>query len=510
MAKTTTREKKYPEPQFITRQDRPVGQWTVEECAPKRGAAFSNNVDRMMTTPVGSTPLERVVRAHELMHAKISPAEDWERWIQREVASRKAMVAVEEVRVNWGISKAGFNLNELTDGNEDADGEYCAIHKEWDNAVIFAVATAGTAGGKKFLVGVRRHNKQWAQALSFIQKKIIKEIKKDTKKGYGRVYSTQVSRFTGLAPLGFEWTERMAEYVDRLCLNEPKEQSPQKQKAKSKSGEGDSDESEGLASIGAQTESTTPEEPVKEIIHDMEPLKKNGRGEDWGKLIWGTVPMPKKVNGKLGRKRVSSNIGRNPRRIHKLYTDPQRRVFDTVRRADGGIVLVDGSGSMNLSHRHVIDILESAPGALVAIYSDLDENRGKPNIHIIAKDGKTVSDGNGLPRVGAGNGVDYPALLWAIKQRKNSKTPVIWVTDGGVCTPTGGFNDRLAMACIKTAMNNKVLVVENAEEAVEALKKLNGRQVVTRRWPVYFHEIIRRVGGISKVQEIKTAEIGAN
>ena len=508
MAKTTTREKKYPEPQFITRQDRPVGQWTVEECAPKRGAAFSNNVDRMITAPVGSTPLERLVRAHELMHAKISPAEDWERWIQREVASRKAMVAVEEVRVNWGISKAGFNLNELTDGNEDADGEYCAIHKEWDNAVIFAVATAGTAGGKKFLVGVRRHNKQWAQALSFIQKKIIKEIKKDTKRGYGSVYSTQVSRFTGLAPLGFEWTERMAEYVDRLCLNEPKEQSPQK--AKNKPGEGDSDKSEGLASIGAQTESTTPEEPVKEIIHDMEPLKKNGRGEEWGKLIWGTVPMPKKVNGKLGRKRVSSNIGRNPRRIHKLYTDPQRRVFDTVRRADGGIVLVDGSGSMNLSHRHVIDILESAPGALVAIYSDMDENRGKPNIHIIAKDGKTVHDENGLPLVGAGNGVDYPALLWAIKQRKNSKTPVIWVTDGGVCTPTGGFNDRLAMACIKTAMNNKVLVVENAEEAVEALKKLNGRQVVTRRWPVYFHQIIRRVGGISKVQEVKTAEIGVN
>ena len=111
MAKTTTREKKYPEPQFITRQDRPVGQWTVEECAPKRGAAFSNNVDRMITAPVGSTPLERVVRAHELMHAKISPAEDWERWIQRDVASHKAMVAVEEVRVNWGISKAGFNLN---------------------------------------------------------------------------------------------------------------------------------------------------------------------------------------------------------------------------------------------------------------------------------------------------------------------------------------------------------------------------------------------------------------
>lgn len=500
MATTTTRVKKYPEPQFITRNDRPVGQWTVEECAPKRGDAFSNNVDRRISAPVGGTPLERVVRAHELMHSKISPAEDWERWIKRNVASRKAMVAVEEIRVNWGIKKAGFDLNELTDGREDADGEYVAIHKEWDNAVIFATATAGTAGGKRFLVGVRRHNKDWATALSNIQKRLIREINKDTKKGYGRVYSTRVSNETGLAPLGFEWTERMAEYVDRLCLNEPNKSSEKKS--------GESKTEDGQASIGAQTESTTPEEPVKNITHDLEPLKADGRGDDWGNLIWGTVPMPKRVNGKLGRKRVSSNIGRNPRRIHRLYTDPQRRIFDTVRRTDGGIVLVDGSGSMNLSHQQVIDILESAPGALVAIYSDMDNNHGKPNIHIIAKDGKTVNNEDGLPRVGAGNGVDYPALLWAIKQRKNTKTPVIWVTDGGVCTPNGNFNDRLAMACIKTSLANKVLVVENADQAVDALKRLNNREMVTRRWPVYFYKIINRVGGISKLQEIKTTEAG--
>lgn len=509
MTKAKQRDKKLPEPHFITRKDRPVGRWTVHECAPQRGVPHANNIERRIVTPTGNSKLERIIRAHELMHTKISPADDIDKWIQRGISSHRAMVAVEEFRVNYGLELSGFDLNEFLDGKEDADGEYVAIHNEWDSAVIFAVGTAGTAGGKRFLVGVRRHNKLWADALFKIQKRFLKEIKKDMRARDASVYSTSIDNASGLSPRGFEWTERMGEYLDRLMHNEPQEETSTGSKD-TESGDGtQADTGADKSSIGNQEESSTPKKS-KKIVHDLSPLDSCGKGEDWSKLVWGKVALTRTVVGNLGRKRISSNLGRNPRRVHRLYTDPQRRIFDTVKRAKGGVVLVDGSGSMQLSHQNILDILESAPGALVAIYSDMDSGVGRiPNIHIVARDGKTVKNSDALPRVGAGNGVDLPALKWAISQRRNSKTPLIWVTDGGVCVARGGFNDRLSMACIKESIKSKVLLVENAEDAVDALTRLHKRQTVTKRWPVYFNEVIKKVGGIEKLQQINIARPSA-
>jgi hypothetical protein len=197
------------------------------------------------------------------MHTKISPADDYEKWIKRGIASHQSMVAVEELRVNYGLKLQGFDVAELLDGNEDADGEYVAIHNQWDSAVIFAVATAGTGGAKRFLVGVRRHNKLWADSLATIQKRFLKEIKKDTSRASNGVYSTRVENESGLAPRGFQWTERMAEYLDRLCKNEPK---PIEAKTAKKDTEGEADE-EGdvVSSVGPQSESSTPEEEVEDM-----------------------------------------------------------------------------------------------------------------------------------------------------------------------------------------------------------------------------------------------------
>jgi len=134
------------------------------------------------------------------------------------------MIAVEEVRVNMALTQLGFDLSGLTDNNEDADGEYCAIHEQWDAAVRFAVGTAGTGGGKKFLVGVRRHNKKWADALAKIQKRVLKELASAEKKR-NNLYSTRVSR-SGIAPEGFLHVERLGEYIDRLTEHPPQEEAP--------------------------------------------------------------------------------------------------------------------------------------------------------------------------------------------------------------------------------------------------------------------------------------------
>jgi len=58
--------KQIAEPNFITRRDREMGRWTVEECAPKRGEAYTDPIGRRVVAPIGTSELDRLIRAHEL------------------------------------------------------------------------------------------------------------------------------------------------------------------------------------------------------------------------------------------------------------------------------------------------------------------------------------------------------------------------------------------------------------------------------------------------------------
>lgn len=515
-----TRVRTTVEPHALTRRDRPTLRWSVEEVAPKRGVARTDLIAREIYAPAGMTPLERVVRAHELMHARITPAESIGDWVKRGIASWDSLQAVEEIRVNYALQKAGFDLSHLTDGYEDADGEMAVIQDDWRAAVRFAVSSAGTAGGKRFLVGVRRQSKHWASALQKIQKHFWKQIEGAESGKLGRrrvrtepVFSTDVHYSIGLAPAGFAWTEKWAEYLDRLgAMPAPSKTGPTKKKVATKTGakkdsesetqegEGQSDKSEESSDNSSSVDITDSGEPIEDTLRKLNPLNYGGGNSEWGKLIWGETILSAVSKGTLGKKRTAMNYGRNPRRIARLYTDPQRRIFDHERRSKGGIVLIDGSGSMSLSREDVIKILKVAPGATVAIYSDMDEGRGKPNIHILAKSGKCVEEKN-MPQFGAGNGVDLPALEWAIAQRKG-KEPIIWVTDGGVCGTTGSHTQPIALQCIKTAKANKVICVDHVNPAVQALKQLNNGQVVRSDYPIYFKQVLRHLGGMNKEQVV--------
>lgn len=509
------------EPHALTRRDRPTLRWSVEEVIAKRGYAKTDIIGRKIYAPAGLSELERVVRAHELMHARITPAEEIGDWIKRGVASKDSIYAVEEVRVNYAIQKAGFDLNELTDGNEDADGELAVIQNNWEGAVRFAVATAGTAGGKRFLVGVRRQSKHWANALQRIQKHIWKQIEGADTGRIGRkrvvrepLFSTEVHKYIGLAPAGFAWTERWAEYLDRLGAMQPPEKNPTTAKKTKKSSteaegkEDESDKSESESGDKTDSEESTEiankgsEDDFEERMRRMNPLSYSRGSEEWSKLLWGKTKLSRVSKGALGKKRYAMQYGRNPRRIGRLYTDPQRRVFDHERRAKGGIVLIDGSGSMALDRDDVLKILQVAPGATVAIYSDMDEGEGRlPNIHILAKDGKCVEEKD-MPDFGAGNGVDFPALDWAIKERKK-KEPVVWVTDGGVCVANSGFNHSLAVQCINHAKRHKVICVDHVDSAIKQLQALNNGQTVRVKYPQYFTQVINHLGGMDEEQVVK-------
>ena len=173
------------------------------------------------------------------------------------------------------------------------------------------------------------------------------------------------------------------------------------------------------------------------------------------------------VPGAIGRKRVATNMGRNPRRMHRLITDPEKRIFDKYVKASGGVILIDCSGSMSLSKEDVRELMVAAPGCTVLAYS-AHWRGNEPNCYILGEKGKICNE---LPKMGGGNGNDMPAIQYAVKQRQNAKAPVVWVTDGMVYRPRGaGQFDEIE--CAKFAQKNRVHMEFSPQGAIEYLNGL--------------------------------------
>lgn len=494
----------FPLPEMLGRKDitkEQQGDWLIDTCKPARGNPFTDIIGRQMRVPVADEQVDRVIRAHEMMHARVSPAHDYPKWIERHIASDSAMKVVEEVRVNFLVRKAGFDTDVLSDGTELPTGMRFAERKDWANCVLTAVGYAHCGGGKDFITGVRRVNKAWATTLRGIVKRVEKEMDKAYKTG--TLGSTERDPASGLAPLGFAHTERIAEWVERLAEVEPQDEVVGDKQGESQNDDNKDGKKENEKDGDPSNKATN--QKAKDIHKDIKPIEpKRGASPtsvpQWGKLKVKHLPMTRRAKGGLGRKRIASPIGRNPRRIGNALVDPEKRVFDKTKRGNGGIVLIDGSGSMQLNSKQIMDITEQAPGCTVAMYS-ADKDNIKDNLLVLAENGKMVDK---LPERNGGNGVDGEAIRWAIKQRRSASTPIVWVTDGAVHGlgshgAWGGYHDLLAMDCIKESLKGKVFVARNMKDGIEVLKQLKLGKTPKRWYPnswkeTYLKTMGRRLG----------------
>lgn len=475
-----------PLPTMLGRRDVEWGQWRVQNCRPVRGEPATSVNERIMFAPTDESELARVIRAHEMIHAKISPtAEQFDKWIHREVASEQAMIVAEELRVNFLAQKSGFDVkNHLSDGTELSTGERLAQTNDWAGAVAMCIGTAGTAGHKPFLNGVRRHNRAWGDALLDIGKRALREIKKSD--NAGDLASTNADpHSTGLSPRGFAHTERLAEWVDRLADFPPPKDRKGK-KGKGGSGITSDKDKEGMSTHtnkGVGDEANRKGDPLKRIT-PSDPHARTGR---WSELNIERCPMPKYSKGIMGKKRIATNMGRRPRRIHRMLTDPAMRVFDRTTKGTGGMVIIDASGSMSFTTEQIAEIITHAPGATVAIYSDRNDGR-TTNFWVVADKGRMVENVENCD-YGYGNGVDFPAIQWGVKNRHNAKAPLVWVTDGGVCGAGDNFSDVLALQCLNYARKHRFVVVPHIEEAIKQLKQMSNGGVAKSVYPQMFQKL---------------------
>jgi hypothetical protein len=448
-------------PEWLARRDRENGSWTVKNGPAERGQAWTNQRERVMRVPFGGDETNRVIRAHEMAHARVSP----------ELAilgtelgiSEGAVRSAEEFRVNQLVRAAGFDTNLLVDGSEKTSGERLAEMVDYAGLVHSIAAMAGTDGAKAFLRGVKSINPDLAKAIREVEKAVLKTWNKTARK---RGDKWTAKCWGDTQPVGENgYTVGYKGYVIPLAKMLDM----------------------AVSALEIEGDGSSDAEDEDDVKPDLDLLKDavNGRTGRWGKLMLDTSVRPtRNVRGTLGKRRSATNMGRHPRRMNRMLTDPQRRVFDKTTRGIGGIVIIDQSGSMRLSVEDIESIMEASPGCTIIGYSHRAGSVDVPNIWILAEGGKRVEQ---VRRGHGGNGVDVPAVKFALSKARRGES-VIWVCDGIVtCGDEDNTYRNLDDEAARLVKRNGIHMVRNVEGAIESLTCLaRGERLPTKFiGPVY-------------------------
>lgn len=396
--------------------------WHIRPGTSRRGGASCDVERRILEVPLEATPQARVVRAHELMHARVSPRVEHMIGALGEVTVR-ALECAEECRINTLLARASFDVSLLCDGSEGVGSQRAAESDQWSEVVCFLAAVLGTGSERAFFAGVRRVRPEWMPALRAVAKQI-----RVTTLGMSTVHMASVVLQEGV-PQGYALcTVEIARVLTRaLSAAVPQD-------------------SEGLRLFRRSLVSGARRAP-------------NGQ---FASLVVATGELTLATPRGSQNHWHPSTVGRVLRYPNRWVDDPHRRVFARRRRRNGGVVVVDQSGSMDLSSEEITELLRASPGALVIGYSHRPGDvAGRPNAWILARDGRVDTQ---PPSSNVGNGVDGPALEWAISLRRRGE-PLVWVTDGQVTDANDHPSDHLTRVCARLVLRHRICLARDFAEA---------------------------------------------
>ena len=424
----------YPELVHGRRDGFEQGPWLIERGSALRGGASCNLTERTLRVPDGADEVSRFVRAHELMHIRVSPHHRDHTPDDGEIVSR-ALDCAEEYRVNLLLSKLGFEVALLCDGTERLGGQRLADSDQWGEAICFYLAVLGTGAESNFVKGVGSRQPSWPAALRAIKKRVTHIV--------GTLDASQLGD-TDLndegVPRGFaEVTLPIARVLSR--------------------------------SMGAAAPVTP--EALRVFRRSLEQGSRRAPSAVFAPLVFDDtmkyVTRRRRSFHRRGRPSVTGTVMRYPGR---LLTDPLQRAFARKATSAGGIIVIDQSGSMDVTNTELEEMLGTAPEALIVGYSHRPgDGGGTPNVWILANHGSVASS----PRTGnIGNGVDGPVLRWALGRASRGQ-PVVWVTDGQVTDSHDHPCHRLSVECASLVQRHRIQLVSSLSEVELALR---GHRVV--------------------------------
>jgi len=402
--------------------------WTIKEGSTMRGAASCNLAERVLEVPLGLGATERVVRAHELMHARVSPHAHHLARSLDEVSAR-ALECAEEFRVNTLLARLHFDVGVLRDGTEKLGGRRLAEAEVWPEAVCFFAAVLGTGAEKDYVSGIRHGCSAWLPALRAVRKRALAILDQAT---------------TTLAATRLNDEGLPSGYAASTLV---------------------------LARVLTQTMEarvpTTPEE-LRVFRRSLESGARRPATGRFATLVLDNAIERTRVAGSRNVRRTrpatSGTVLRYPGR---LVTDEQRRAFARRAPSRGGIIVIDQSGSMDLEPQVMEELLRRAPDALVLGYSHRPGDRGRsPNAWLLCDRGTVAAT---YPSGNVGNGVDGPALRWALARRQGDE-PVVWVTDGQVTDSHDHPDATLTRECAQLVRRHRVRLARDVSDATALLR----------------------------------------
>ena len=429
-------------PEVITAlrgDDTEVKRWTVDEGSTARGDAYTNFQDNVLRIPLINDDVARVVRAHENVHVRVSPNNMamFAKWCKTYGFSDRVAKVAEEHRVNTIVGRLGYDLNLLKDGSEKESGKRSAKEAQksvqaYNETMAFGAGLVGTKAFRDYIVGVRSVDKDIATELRAMELAILKITKRAHMSSLGNTDIGTDGEGIELGRGFLRYTREIAEVVS----------SYQKY-------EGDESEFESVKGSSG-------------IEYNV------GGADGFAPLrLDHTLLCDQQVKGHLARRKRSASTGKRVLYPSRLLTDPHKRIFSQKPRNNGGVVLIDCSGSMSLTTADVDKFLELAPGALVIAYSHSSKHKNRPNAWVIANRGKRAKDITRCTK-NIGNGVDGPALEFAISKRRGSE-PLIWICDGQVTSASDHTHVDLDIACAKMVIKHNIIVAPTVDAGIKAL-----------------------------------------
>lgn len=403
-----------------------VSHWRISAGQAVRGGASCDFARRVLTVPLGHGLVDRVVRAHELVHLRLSPVEGMDPAAFG--VSARALECAEELRVNVMVERLGFDLGVLCDGSEKAAGQRLGENNMWSEAVYFLLALIGTGGEKEFLAGIRRSQPAWPKALRALKKEVLALVARTPR-------DVAAATPRDIATSGFaQLSVPIARLADRVA--------------------------------GARA--PIDDESWRQLRRSLAPGGRRAASGRFAELIVNSALEYVPITGRVGVTTVRFDVvGSRLAHPSREWRDAQRRIFLRRREHAGGVVLIDQSGSMDIGEGELDALLGAVPGVTVLGYSHRPGDvTGQPNAWVLATARERVRV---APTGNVGNGVDGPALHWALSWRASGER-LVWVTDGQVTDSNDHPNEQLTGECAQLVVRHRIELVRTLSDAAFSLR----------------------------------------
>jgi len=468
--------KAYPYPEIVTGE-----KWEVVGTVNNSPDGSTDNLNRQMTVPLDRECEEcginhsRMVRRHELGHAKWSPKTMGK---LKPGVRAEAVHVLEEVRVNHLLHENKLALSEPSECLDVIQQKTMKLVYESGIAEIILMGLASrwrvpdNDPDRKY--DRYKYNDEWivmSSCFDMIRNDPnVTDFRKNQIMYAQRVITKFMHNITNHSwgqTISYRKVQKYAEPLSKILdMFRDKPEHDEVYKPAPKPTAPGMDEGEGEAQESNELGGGSLEQRTKDDITELLYSSSDGHGE-WGVMFTHQPPLSVNLQSRLknGRSYRPADFGYNPKYINRYCID--KKIFKQKVTALGGTILIDASGSMSFNGQDILEVMQQLPAVTIAMYN------GKSNtgdLRIIAKNGKRVTEKYLDEHSGYGNVVDGPALEWLGKQPPRR----LWVSDMAVFGGRGDTSGFNLMADVnKLVRRYNIINLKNIEEVKEHALKLN-------------------------------------